>query len=119
MTIRSTLITKTLLVLAFMLTALTHEVFAQGRASSNAGVTSGESSTAGSDVEDTLLGTRVKAALLADPEIDDTDIAVDVQQGRVILEGNVANREQHARALEVARGIEGVRTVQNRLSIGN
>lgn len=76
-------------------------------------------STAGASVEDTLLTTQVKAALLADPEIRDDGIRVQADQGEITLSGSVENQAQLDAALQVARGVDGVRDVENNLKVGN
>jgi len=76
-------------------------------------------STAGVTVEDNLLSTRVKAALLADPEVQDDNIQVQSDHGAITLTGSVENDTQLEQALQVASGVEGVRSVQNNLRVGN
>lgn len=73
--------------------------------------------TVGGKVDDTLVTTKVKAALLADEGIKSLDIAVITRQGEVQLSGFVNNQNQIDRALEVARSVEGVRAVGNEMSI--
>jgi hyperosmotically inducible periplasmic protein len=68
-------------------------------------------------VEDTTVTAKVKAALLATDGIQATDISVETRQGVVILTGKVADASQARRAVEIAQSIEGVRTVDNRLSV--
>lgn len=65
----------------------------------------------------TLITTRVKAALLADSTIKSLDITVVTRKTEVKLSGFVNNQVQIDRALEVARGIEGVTQVSNDMSI--
>ncbi len=73
--------------------------------------------TVGGKVDDTLVTTKVKTALLADEGIKSLDIAVITRQGEVQLSGFVNNQTQIDRAMEVARSIEGVRAVSNEMSI--
>lgn len=80
---------------------------------------SGGGSTAGASVEDNLLSTQVKAALLADPEVQDNNIRVEADQGDITLTGSVQNDSQIEEALRVVREVEGVRNVQNNLKVGN
>jgi hyperosmotically inducible protein len=61
----------------------------------------------------------VKAALLADADVNDDSINVEVNQGQVTLTGNVQSQQQHDQALEVARSVDGVRDVQSNLQVGN
>jgi hyperosmotically inducible protein len=77
----------------------------------------GAATTVGNKVDDGIVTTKVKAALLADANVKSFDIAVVTRKGEVQLSGFVDNQGQIDRAIEVARGIEGVRTVGNELSI--
>jgi hyperosmotically inducible protein len=67
-------------------------------------------------VDDTTVTAKVKAALLATDGIQATDISVETQQGVVILTGKVADATQAQRAQEIAQSVEGVRSVDNRLT---
>ena len=73
--------------------------------------------TVGNKVDDSVITTRVKAALLADSSIKSLDITVVTRKTEVKLSGFVNNQVQIDRALEVARGIEGVTQVSNDMSI--
>ena len=73
--------------------------------------------TVGNKVDDSVITTRVKAALLADSNIKSLDITVVTRKTEVKLSGFVNNQVQIDRALEVARGIEGVTQVSNDMSI--
>lgn len=77
----------------------------------------GAATTIGNKVDDSIVTTQVKAALLADANIKSLDIAVVTRQGVVQLSGFVNNQIQIERAIEVARGIEGVSRVSNEMSI--
>jgi len=77
----------------------------------------GAPTTVGNKVDDGLVTAKVKAALLADPGVKSLDIAVVTRKGEVQLSGYVDNQGQVDRAMDVARGVEGVRTVSNETSI--
>jgi hyperosmotically inducible protein len=77
----------------------------------------GEATTVGNKVDDGIITSKVKAALLADVNIKSLDIAVETRKGEVQLSGFVDNQSQIERAIETARGIEGVRNVRNEMSI--
>lgn len=72
--------------------------------------------TAGQTVDDAGVTAKVKAALLAESGVDGTKINVDTVNGRVTLKGEVPNKAQVDKAAQVARGIEGVKDVDNRLT---
>ncbi len=73
--------------------------------------------TVGTKVDDGIVTARVKAAFVADANVKSLEIAVATRKGEVQLSGFVANQGQIDHAVEVARGIEGVRTVSNQMSI--
>ena len=75
------------------------------------------SATVGTTVDDTIVTTRVKTALLADKAIKGTDISVVTNRGLVQLSGYVDNRSEIDRAVEVARAVEGVKSVDNKMSV--
>ena len=77
----------------------------------------GAATTVGNKVDDGIVTTKVKAALLADSYVKSYDIAVVTRKGEIQLSGFVDNQSQIDRAIEVARGIEGVRSVSNEMSI--
>lgn len=77
----------------------------------------GAATTVGNEVDDGVLTTKVKTALLADANISSFDIAVATRKGEVQLSGFVDSLSQVERAMEVARGIEGVRSVSNEMSV--
>jgi hyperosmotically inducible protein len=73
--------------------------------------------TASQIAGDAALTARVKAALLAEKDVKSADIDVDAFQGKVILRGTVPDTGQIERATRVARAVEGVKAVDNRLAI--
>jgi len=66
-------------------------------------------------VDDSVITTKVKTALLAEPELNGNDISVSTSGGQVTLSG-VVPAPQIMRAEKVARGVEGVREVVNQLT---
>jgi hyperosmotically inducible protein len=77
----------------------------------------GVATTVGNKLDDGVVTTRVKAALLADANVKSFDIAVLTRKGEVQLSGFGDNQGQIDRAIEVAHGIEGVRSVGNEMSV--
>jgi hyperosmotically inducible protein len=75
------------------------------------------STTMGEKVDDTVVTTKVKAALLADDTVKGMDISVKTVGGEVQLTGVVDNQAQMDRAVEVAKGIEGAQRVQNGMTV--
>lgn len=66
---------------------------------------------------DAAITARVKTALMADDQVKGLAIDVDTRDGAVTLKGALDNQAQVVRAVGVARGVEGVRDVINRLSV--
>ncbi|MES2538214.1 MAG: BON domain-containing protein [Pseudomonadota bacterium] len=80
--------------------------------------TSGKPSTeAGSALDDTTITTKVKTALLADPNVKGLDISVETQSGETVLSGIVDNQAQIDSALKTAQGVEGVKKVTNKMKV--
>jgi len=77
----------------------------------------GAATSAGNKLDDSVITTRVKTALLADPGIKSLDIAVLTRKTEVQLSGFVNNQGQIDRAVEVASGVEGVTKVGNEMSL--
>lgn len=73
--------------------------------------------TAGEVLDDTVITTKVKAALIADPVTKAHQISVDTYKGKVKLSGFVDSAEAEQRAIEVARGVEGTMDVEDALEI--
>ena len=75
------------------------------------------SSTIGQGVNDSWLWFKTRAALLATDDLRDSTINVDVVNDAVTLKGTVANAAQKTKAEQVAKGIEGVKSVKNELTV--
>ena len=63
------------------------------------------------------ITSKLSASLLTEPLLDESDIAIDVEDGVVTLSGNVHTTEGRTRAEEIARRTEGVRLVNNQLKV--
>lgn len=66
---------------------------------------------------DAGITAAVKAKLLADPDVSGLAINVDTENGVVTLTGTVDNEAQKAEAVRLARQVEGVANVNDRLEI--
>lgn len=71
----------------------------------------------GQMVDDATITTKVKAALFQDPVVSGFDVGVDTFKGQVQLNGFVDTPEQKARAEQIARTVNGVAGVGNKLSV--
>ena len=71
----------------------------------------------GQYIDDSAITTKVKSALIADPEVKGTQVQVEVHQGVVQLSGFVNRPADAQRAIAVARNVEGVKEVRNSLIV--
>jgi len=71
----------------------------------------------GTEIDDSVITTKVKSALLRDSGLKSFDIKVETSRGKVQLSGFVDNLNQMDHAIAVAQRINGVRTVENKMSI--
>lgn len=78
---------------------------------------SGSDRSTGQVIDDTAIHTKVKAALINDPIIQGMSINVDVDRGIVGLSGAVNGDVAKRKAEEIARGVEGVKGVDNQLVV--
>jgi hyperosmotically inducible periplasmic protein len=73
--------------------------------------------TVGAYVDDTTVTTRVKARFVEDPTVDAASISVETLKGTVQLSGFAKSAAEKTRAESIARGVPGVKSVQNSISI--
>ena len=74
--------------------------------------------SAGQVIDDAGITAKVKAALIAEKEVSGMSINVDTSGGKVTLSGKVPDPAQIERAMQVARAVEGVKSVDNKLTVG-
>ncbi len=74
--------------------------------------------TIGETLDDATITTRVKTALLNDPDVNATRIDVSTTAGVVTLSGDVRSKSEADRAVQVAHGVQGVKDVRSALKIG-
>jgi hyperosmotically inducible protein len=72
---------------------------------------------AGEVIDDSVVTTKVKAALVAEPATKARDITVVTRDGIVQLSGFVDSATEKATAAEVAQGVSGVKEVRNDLQV--
>jgi hyperosmotically inducible protein len=68
-------------------------------------------------VSDSWLTSKTKIALFADDRVKGKDVRVETMGGQVYLRGKVDSQEAKAAAEEIAKGVEGVKTVKNDLQV--
>lgn len=71
----------------------------------------------GGYVDDTVITTKVKAAVFNDPSLKSAEINVETFKGRVQLSGFVKDAADISRAAAVARAVPGVTSVTNSLRL--
>jgi len=67
----------------------------------------------GEYVDDTVITTKVKAAIFNEPTLKSAEINVETFKGTVQLSGFVNSRADIEKAVQVARGVAGVTAVKN------
>lgn len=73
--------------------------------------------TVGNEIDDTVVTTKVKSALLGDQDIKAFDIKVETRKGIVLLSGFVDNQSQMDRVVAVARTVEGVKGTESGMTL--
>lgn len=73
--------------------------------------------TVGTEIDDSIITAKVKSKLLADSDIKGFDLKVETHKGDVQLSGFVDNQAQIDRAIMITRSLEGVKNVDNRVSL--
>jgi hyperosmotically inducible periplasmic protein len=73
--------------------------------------------TIGKGANDGWLWTKTRAVLATTDDLRDSTINVDVDNAIVTLSGTVATQAQKTKAAQVAKGVEGVKSVKNNLVV--
>lgn len=73
------------------------------------------STTIGVEVDDSVVTTKVKAALMSDDLIKGMDVKIETRKGEVLLSGFADNQAQIDHSAAVAMAVEGVKKVDNKL----
>lgn len=84
---------------------------------SESGSQTSSSRSTGQVVDDAAITAKVKAALLADPEVSALKINVDTNQGNVKLKGEIKTVALRKKVEGLAKGVAGVRSVDNQLIV--
>ena len=77
----------------------------------------GRERSTGEVIDDTALLGKVKAALLNDPVVHGLAIDVNVDRGVVSLNGAVNGDVEKRKAEAIARGVDGVRGIENNIIV--
>ncbi len=73
--------------------------------------------TVGNEIDDSMLTSLVRTALLADQYVKSLDVKVESYNGEVMLSGFVNTQAEIERSVLVAQSVSGVRMVNNQLSL--
>ena len=71
----------------------------------------------GEYIDDSVITTKVKAAIFNEPTLKTTEINVETYKGVVQLSGFVRSQSNINRAEEVARDVKGVKSVKNDMRV--
>ena len=73
--------------------------------------------TVGAYVDDATITTQVKARFVDNKEVDASAISVETLNGTVMLSGFAKNANEKVTAGEIARKVNGVKSVKNEIAI--
>jgi osmotically-inducible protein OsmY len=71
----------------------------------------------GEYMDDTVITTKVKAAILDEPTLKSAEINVETFKGVVQLSGFVSSRDAESKAVTVASHVGGVKSVKNDMRV--
>jgi len=117
-------------IIAIMFLCVIALFFANGcRTAKNTGVAIKEGTTeaaqetgeqaekAGKKVEDASITAAIKMKFANDETVSASKIDVDTSHGNVTLNGTVSSREEENQAVELARSVDGVKSVRSNLVV--
>ena len=71
----------------------------------------------GEYIDDSIITTKVKAAIFNEPSLKSAEINVETFKGMVQLSGFVSSHAAESKAVEVARSVKGVKSVKNDMRV--
>ena len=71
----------------------------------------------GEYVDDSVITTKVKAAVMNEPSLKSAEINVETFKGVVQLSGFIRSQADINKAVEVARSVPGVKSVKNAMTL--
>lgn len=122
---KKTKMTKTMMALLMGSALLSGSALAEQTAGQKASATAESAGSkidssmkqAGNYMDDSAVTAKVKAALVDDSAIKSTDISVKTDAGVVTLSGFVTSQEQAEKAVTLAKSVEGVKSVSDKLHV--
>ena len=76
-----------------------------------------QQSSTGEVVDDSVITTKIKSQLAADEFLKSFQISVETRKGIVELSGFVDSQKAKDKADQIARGVDGVKSVKNALIV--
>lgn len=73
--------------------------------------------TIGTEVDDSVITTKIRTALMSNEDVKSLDIKIKTRKGEVMLSGFADNQAQIDLLIAVVKGVEGVKAVDNQLSL--
>lgn len=71
----------------------------------------------GEYVDNSVITARVKTAIFKEPSLKSAEINVETFKGEVQLSGFVSSQSDINRAVEIARAVDGVKSVENDMQL--
>ena len=75
------------------------------------------STSVGTEIDDSVITAQVKSALIGDADIKSFDFKVETRKGEVQLSGFVDNQTQVDKAIVLARAVNGVKSIDNKVTL--
>ena len=76
-----------------------------------------QQSSTGEVIDDSVITTKIKSQLAADEFLKSFQISVETRKGIVELSGFVDSQKAKDKAEQIARGVDGVKSVKNALIV--
>ncbi len=73
--------------------------------------------SAGEMLDDSVITSKVKGALLQAKDVNSMDITVETFKGRVLLSGFVSSPDERQRIEGVTRSVGGVKEISNKIQV--
>jgi hyperosmotically inducible protein len=67
--------------------------------------------------DDSTISNSIRARFIEDPMVHFGDVGVTTQNGNVRLTGRVNSERERQRAVQIAQGVKGVRSVDNDIAV--
>lgn len=68
-------------------------------------------------VDDSVITTKIKTAMVTDKLVSATSVSVETFKGRVLLSGFVKSDDERIAAEGIARSVKGVKEIENKIEV--